>query len=143
MVKVLFRYLILVIVLLVACLVFAAGTFGLPTPKQLPRSMPIIVEKDNGRTLDIRLGELVRVSLPENATTGYRWAIDHFDQELIEIVATEPHYRSNAIGSGGEVDFIFKGKQLGVGEIMLKHWRQWQGDSSIISRFQFRLHVTP
>jgi inhibitor of cysteine peptidase len=105
--------------------------------------MLLIVEKDNGRTVDIRLGELVRVNLPENATTGYRWAIDRYDEEFIEAVATEPHYTANAIGSGGEVEFIFKGKKIGSGGIMLKHWRHWEGDSSITSRFRLRLNVQP
>ena len=141
--KLLFRYLVLVPALLAACTVPAANGFPLSTPEKPPQSMRIIVEKDNGSTIEVRLGDLVLVSLPENATTGYRWAIDHYNQELIEAVATEPHYESKAIGSGGEVDFIFKGKQLGVGEIMLKHWRQWEGDQSVIGRFQLRLHVTP
>ena len=105
--------------------------------------MLTIVESDNGRTVDVRLGEEVRINLPENATTGYRWAIDRYDEEFIEALATEPHYKANAIGSGGEVAFIFQGKKIGTGEIVLKHWRHWEGDSSITQRFRIRLNVRP
>jgi inhibitor of cysteine peptidase len=105
--------------------------------------MVFITEKDNGRTVDVRLGEPVRIDLPENATTGYRWAIDHYNEEFIEAIATEPRYAATAVGSGGEVSFIFQGKKIGTGEIVLKHWRHWEGDLSITSRFCLRLNVRP
>jgi inhibitor of cysteine peptidase len=105
--------------------------------------MLLLGEADNDRTVDICLGETARVSLPENATTGYRWTIDHYDEEFIKMLATEPHYTANAIGSGGEVAFTFQGKKTGTGEIVLKHWRSWEGDSSVTVRFRIRLHVQP
>jgi inhibitor of cysteine peptidase len=105
--------------------------------------MLMLSESDNGQTMDIRVGESVRINLPENATTGYRWAIDHYDEEFIEALATEPRYKANAVGSGGEVAFIFKGKDIGPGEIVLKHWRHWEGESSVTKRFRIRLNVQP
>jgi inhibitor of cysteine peptidase len=69
--------------------------------------MLLITEKDNGRTVDVRLGERVRINLPENATTGYRWAIDRYGDEFIEAIANEPSYTAKVLGSGGEVAFIF------------------------------------
>jgi inhibitor of cysteine peptidase len=105
--------------------------------------MLLIAEKDNGQTVDIPVGDSVRINLPENATTGYRWEVDRYDEEFIEAIATEPHYRADTIGSGGEVGFIFKGKKIGSGEIVLKHWRHWEGDASITSRFRLRLNVLP
>ena len=93
--------------------------------------------------VDIRLGETVRVSLAENATTGYRWAIDRYDEEFIKVLATEPRYAADAVGSGGEIEFVFQGKKIGIGEIVLKHWRSWEGDSSVTARFRIRLHVRP
>jgi inhibitor of cysteine peptidase len=136
-----FLFLARVIALVATCLVYAPCAVGELNSEKILHPMLLMVEKDNGRTVAIRLGESVRVNLPENATTGYRWAIDRYDEEFIEAVATEPHYTANAIGSGGEVEFIFKGKKIGSGEIMLKHWRHWEGGSSIISRFRLRLNV--
>ena len=60
-----------------------------------------LVETDNDRTVDVQLGDLVRVTLPENATTGYRWTVDHCDEELIEALGSEPRYPAKAVGSGG------------------------------------------
>ena len=105
--------------------------------------MLFLVDNDNGGTVDIRVNDLVQVTLSENASTGYRWGIDRYDEEFIEALSTEPRYADNSIGSGGEVAFMFKGKKVGLGEIVLKHWRHWEGDSSITSRFRIRLHVKP
>ena len=107
------------------------------------RVMLLLVESDNGRTVEIRLGESVCVTLRENATTGYRWAIDRYDEECIEAVSTEPRYTPNVIGAVGEVAFTFQGKKIGTGEIALKYWRHWEGDRSVIARFRIRLHVRP
>jgi predicted secreted protein len=41
--------------------------------KRAVKAMQLLVEADDGRTVDVRQGETVRVTLQENATTGYRW----------------------------------------------------------------------
>ncbi|MEI6848054.1 MAG: protease inhibitor I42 family protein [Chlorobiaceae bacterium] len=101
----------------------------------------MLVEKNNGQTVNIRLGETTQITLPENATTGYRWGIDQYDEEFITILDTEPHYTANAVGSGGAVTFIVQGKKIGLGEVLLKNWRIWEGDSSVSERFHIKLNV--
>ena len=126
-----------------ACLMHAASAVTFPNSEPDPRAMLTIGESDNGRTLDIGCGESVRVSLPENATTGYRWAIDRYDERVIEAIASEAAYPAGTPGSGGEVAFTLRGKNVGSGEITLKYWRHWEGESSVRARFQVRLNVHP
>jgi inhibitor of cysteine peptidase len=116
--------------------------FGDETEKVL-KTMQSLTEEDRDRTIDIHVGEAVRISLPENATTGYRWAIERYDEEFIEALATEPHYTASALGSGGNVVFVFRGKRVGTGEIVLKYWRHWEGDRSVSTRFHIRFNVPP
>jgi inhibitor of cysteine peptidase len=138
-------------VLSLACVTALAGALLMCSPaavfcanaEEAPQTMLSLVEADSGRTIDIRPGETVQITLRENATTGYRWAIDHYDEEFIEAFATEPHYPSKSIGAGGEVAFVFQAKKIGTGEIVLKQWRHWEGDSSVIARFRLRLNVQP
>ena len=104
----------------------------------------LLVAKDNNRTVDIRQDETVSITLPENATTGYSWTVESYDKELFNELFSEAHYpATTAVGSGGEVGFIFKGKKSGTGDIKLKHWRSWEGDSSVIGRFHIKIHVMP
>ncbi len=105
--------------------------------------MTRLVETDNNRTIDLPVGETLQITLPENATTGFRWAIESSDSDIVEALGSEPHYAGKAIGSGGEVAFTFRTKKAGSGEIVLKQWRQWEGDSSIVSRFRVRVNVRP
>ncbi len=102
--------------------------------------MVLLSEGDNGRTVDIHQGESIQIRLSENATSGYRWAIDHYDDEFIQALAAEPRYGADAIGSGGEVAFLFQVKKIGRSEIVLKHWRQWEGDSSVTTSFRIRIN---
>ena len=103
----------------------------------------VLIESDKGRTLDIRVGDAVSVRLSENATTGYRWAIDQNDESLVEVTGSAPLYNSDAIGSGGEIAFDFKAKKAGAAIVVLKNWRQWEGDSSVTDRFEFKLNILP
>jgi inhibitor of cysteine peptidase len=112
-------------------------------PRAGSQPMLSIVATDNGRTFQVPVGGLVRILLPENASTGYRWAIDQYSKETIEPVSTQSRYNADVVGSGGEVEFIFKALKIGTAKLTLKQWRHWEGDSSIIDRFFVNLIVQP
>jgi predicted secreted protein len=46
--------------------------------------MLVLSQTDNDRTVSVRVGDVVRISLPENASTGYRWTIERYDDEFLE-----------------------------------------------------------
>jgi inhibitor of cysteine peptidase len=131
----------LVIALVAAIPLHATGAISAAAEKAT--TMQTLTEADNDRTIELRVGDSVRVSLPENATTGYRWAIDRLDQQIVEAVGSEPHYPGGAVGAGGEVTFTFKATKPGAGDITLKHWRHFEGDSSVTKRFHLRLNARP
>jgi inhibitor of cysteine peptidase len=103
--------------------------------------MLLLTEADNGRTAEMRAGDTVRISLPENASTGYRWAIDHVDGGAVEATGSEPQYSSTAVGSGGRAVFTFAAKQAGNSELVLKNWRHFEGDASVQERYRVRIKV--
>src|SRR5215510_7301373 len=128
-------------VLAVSALVYAQSALCSPNAGKVTQPMLLLTEKDEGRTVDIRVGQELRVSLPENATTGYRWATEQYPEAFIEAIAIEPRYTANSVGSGGLVAFVFRGAKAGSGEIVLKHWRHWEGERSITRRFRLRVNV--
>jgi inhibitor of cysteine peptidase len=103
--------------------------------------MQSLTEADNERTVELRVGESVRLTLPENATTGYRWAIDRLDRDVVEEAGSEPHYGGGAVGSAGHVTFDFRAKKAGSGEVALKYWRHFEGEGSIVRRFSVRINA--
>jgi inhibitor of cysteine peptidase len=112
-----------------------------------PAPSHMLTEKDDGRVVIVRVGDEVRVALPENASTGFRWAVDHVDGDVIEVLGEDAVYSSGAtsgaVGSGGTAVFRFRARKRGSGELGLKHWRHWEGDASIIRRFSIQLKVQP
>jgi inhibitor of cysteine peptidase len=126
-------------------LLHASGAVAAGTGKAQVKAhvMQSLTEADNERTVDLRVGESVRLTLPENATTGYRWAIDRLDRDVVEEAGSEAHPSGGAIGSAGNVTFDFTAKKAGSSEIALKYWRHFEGDASIVKRFSFRLNAKP
>jgi inhibitor of cysteine peptidase len=124
--------------------IFSPGAVSCPKSQNGKKMVHELVETDNERTADICLHETVRITLPENATTGYRWVVERYDGTFLNELATESHYPKTAVvGSGGNVVFIFQGKKSGRGEILLKQWRSWEGDASVIARFRVLVNVLP
>jgi inhibitor of cysteine peptidase len=130
---------------LLAALASAGACMPGPTRAHSKSSamVQLLTESDNNRTLAIHPGDTLRITLPENATTGYRWQVDRCERDIVGVVAEEPHYNSPAVGSGGLVEFVLQGRKAGACEIVLKQWRSWEGDVSVIARFRLRVNVLP
>jgi len=98
-------------------------------------AMLTLTDRDNGRHVQAHVGDELELHLAENATTGYRWAIDNYDAGVIEFVETSASYPDAAVGSGGEAIFRFRVIGPGSSPLALKYWRHWEGAGSIIQRF--------
>lgn len=127
----------------IGLIISSPGTASCQKKEKFVTMEHLLIATDNNRTVDIHLNETVRITLPENATTGYAWTVERYDKALVKEVTAEQHYPEGLVGAGGEIVFIFQGKKAGTCDIMLKQWRSWEGDSSIISRFHIKIKVMP
>jgi len=100
-------------------------------------------ESDHGRTVSLQVGDVLRVTLPENAGTGYRWGIARCDAGIVVPQGSQAAYPTagGAVGSGGEVTFSFQGHGVGNGEIVLKNRRSWEGDAPALAEWVLHLSV--
>jgi inhibitor of cysteine peptidase len=103
----------------------------------------VLTAADNGRTVELLVGDEVALRLPENATTGYRWAIDSADANLVDIKEGPYVSTSEKMGGGGEAQWLIKAKAPGTTSIKLKRWRQWEGESSVVERYEITLRISP
>jgi inhibitor of cysteine peptidase len=102
----------------------------------------VVTQKDNGKTIDLSVGQDFLIQLDENPTTGYRWEVREIDTDLID--RTEDQYSQNLdseTGGGGVRIFKFTTKKTGQDRIQLKHWRTWEGEKSSIGCFTIQLRV--
>ncbi|MEI2742241.1 MAG: protease inhibitor I42 family protein [Candidatus Competibacter sp.] len=101
--------------------------------------------EDNNRTAELRVGERFKVSLPENPSTGYTWAIDETDRRLLALEGTaydEPD-EGGFVGARGRRIFTFSAQQAGEVMLRLKYWRFWDGDASTTERYAVSLKIAP
>jgi inhibitor of cysteine peptidase len=102
-----------------------------------------LTEGDHGRTVSVRRGDVVEVSLPENPTTGFRWAVEGFEGAGVSLLsaALSPPPADAGVGRGGVRVFRFAAGSAGNARLRLKRWREWEGEGSIAARFDVTLNV--
>jgi inhibitor of cysteine peptidase len=99
-------------------------------------------ENDSGKTIEVTQGDTIEIRLPENPTTGFQWTVEEVDENILALQSSEYVLpKDPEIGEGGTRVVRFQAKQAGSGEVTLKYWREWEGDSSIIKRFKINVTV--
>ena len=89
-------------------------------------------EQDSGRTVKVKQGAIITIRLVENPTTGYRWAVEAGSRlEQVE----DQNEPGGMIGAAGVRVLRFQAKGIDTHELRLKNWREWEGESSVIGRF--------
>ena len=92
----------------------------------------ILDQQHNGCRIGVRVGDLLTVRLKENASTGYRWAVENAGHLELE---DDRNQATDAPGASGVREFRFRAAQPENVELHLKNWRDWEGDASVIDRF--------
>ncbi|MCP5159013.1 MAG: protease inhibitor I42 family protein [Gammaproteobacteria bacterium] len=103
----------------------------------------IVTSADNNRTAELHVGERLEVRLPEDSSTGLKWAIDEYDRRILALDDTAyiPPVEVGFIGIHGLRTFTFTARQPGQAALKLKYWRVWGGDSSIKEHFAVTVWV--
>ncbi len=102
----------------------------------------VLTRDDDQRTAEVRVGEQIRVRLPESHGTGFVWAVDETDRQRLALDSTgfeEP--TEGFIGARGMRTFTFTARQSGEVVLKLKHWRIWEGEGSVAERFIVTLRI--
>jgi len=99
-------------------------------------------EDNNGDTILVLPGEIIRISLRSNPSTGFSWALGPFEEQGLETngeseFVANPH-REGEAGYGGCEIWTFKARHSGKTEISLFYARSWE---DIDPARRFKLHV--
>jgi len=96
--------------------------------------------EDNGKTLDVSVGAVVTIKLPENPSTGYEWQCT-VDENVVEVMEDSfiPATR-NVIGAGGTRILKLNVIGSGEGKIIMDYMRAWEKNPPI-ERFSVTLRV--
>lgn len=100
--------------------------------------MILLREKDSGSIVEVAVGSIVTVCLTEIPSSGYRWVVETAGK-LEEVV--NRFEVSGQVGAAGTRVFQFRTNHVGLHELCMKNWREWEGAASIIARFNARILV--
>jgi len=107
-------------------------------------SLTITADKSyDGRTIDMHVGDGVKVSLAENPTTGYKWEF-LAKPEPICVVVTDAYVPNTAIGTvgaGGVHNWEFRAVDKGNTKVSLVYRRPWEKDAAPAQTFTLTLDV--
>ncbi|MCQ4574524.1 MAG: protease inhibitor I42 family protein [Candidatus Brocadiales bacterium] len=122
----------------IACTGEAKKSEGVPAPSET-----LITQADGGKTFKVRKGGEITIRLKGNRTTGYSWAVEEADKNVLELIKDVYTPDQPVIpGSGGVRTLTFKAVSVDTVPVRLKYWRPWEGNSSAVKRFGVTIQVS-
>lgn len=105
--------------------------------------MPITLEQtESGTSVEVRRGDEIVVRLEENPTTGFRWAVDEINEQVLELQDSSYQQQpGGGMGGGGQRRLTFRAKSSGSSPLRLKLWREWEGDATADARYSVTVTV--
>jgi inhibitor of cysteine peptidase len=88
---------------------------------------------DGTTQVSVKVGESFDVELAENRTTGYSWAIQISDEDVVSLTRDEydpDQVPEGTVGSGGTRKLAFTGQAAGSATITLSYERSFEEDSA-------------
>ena len=100
---------------------------------------------DNGKTLKVKVGDVIRVKLKSNRTTGYSWALTgKTDAKVLksgEVEYKVDEHPAGMVGVGGNDFCTFTALAPGKTEIALGYARPWEKGKEPAQAFKLTVEV--
>lgn len=101
----------------------------------------LLTEADDGRELEAASGDVISIRLPENPTTGFRWAASGPLGESIVLQSDQFSPGGSAPGAAGERLLRYRAVAPGRSEVELALRRGWEPPGSAQRRVRFLVKV--
>ena len=97
-----------------------------------------IIEKDNGKLVELTVGNTLIVELPGNPSTGYMWEVGSVNTSVLKQVESTTKFKSetNLTGSPGKVTLRFKASGAGKTALKLVYHRPWEKGVAPVKTYQ-------
>jgi len=98
-----------------------------------------------GQTVRAALGNLIRIKLEANPSTGYNWELRDFDYGAADYYGSETVARDKGnvlFGAPGDTIITLQAVKPGTQEIKLVYRRVWEAPDQVAQTFAFMLEVS-
>ncbi len=90
--------------------------------------MITIDKTHHGKKIVTQKGDVIKVQLAENQTTGYLWKIILMDDKHLKSTEKEYEMSGEAIGAGGMKTFYFEVIKEGLSELRIALAKPWENE---------------
>ncbi len=119
------------------------GDDGAPEPPPATGTVEVTA-KDNGKTVNATVGNLVRITLESNPSTGYNWELRDFDYAAAIFNSSDLVARKSGnvlMGAPGDTIIVLQAVELGSQQITAVYRRPWEAPDQVAATFSFQLEV--
>lgn len=124
-------------------------TGALPGDEEAPARPPVtgtidVGAKNNGKIIAAKVGNLIRISLESNPSTGYNWELRGFEFGPAVFCGSDlaPRAAGNMLfGAPGDTVITLQAVQPGTQTINLVYRRPWEPPDQVAAAFTFQLEV--
>jgi len=117
-----------------------------PRPRPAVAGTIEVTAKDQNQIVRAAVGNLVRISLESNPSTGYNWELRDFDYGVAEFHSSDLVARQTdgnvLFGAPGDTVITIQAVKPGTQDITLVYRRPWEPPGQIAASFAFKLEVT-
>jgi inhibitor of cysteine peptidase len=100
----------------------------------------VFTKSMHGKEIDLAVNEPFTVALEEIASTGYCWHVE-LVPGLALISSSSVPYAGRGVGGGGHRQFVMAATTAGKIPLRAKLWREWEGEQSVIERFEITVQA--
>ncbi len=98
-------------------------------------------DQDSGQRVSVRSGDPITVTLKHNATTGFAWAVDECDTNVLVLEADDSTPAQDAAGGGGRQVLRFRAGAPGSTVVRLARRRRWDTSGASAQEVHFTVDV--
>jgi len=103
-------------------------------------------EDDNGGQVELKLGQILVVTLESNPSTGYRWQQTENPESILKQIGEAEFMQSETgdpplVGAGGWEVFRFRAASAGQMTLQLVYHRPWEEDVEPLKTFSLQVTV--
>jgi predicted secreted protein len=100
-----------------------------------------LTDTDNGKIIQVHVGDEIAIALASSPDTGYGWAIEKRNDLLLPLKQSSFSASNSSIGSSGTQTFTWVAKSRGTIHLQFKYWRSFEGETSITRRFALTIEI--
>jgi len=138
------RWTVILVILFFMAAVSYAGN-GMEPPGHITKIL--LDESWNGKKIELKVGDEIRIELQGIGATGYAWCFDKLDRDFFQLISEE---RKRGKKEGGEVVgspiqyiWVIKAKKIGSSIIEMSYYRIWEGKDKAIRQFEVEVDIIP